>query len=302
MMRRAGRLALAVMVGMLPCAPAHADEGFEVAARAELRAVQSDIDFDEGEDIDSSGIGARASLDTAWKAGKTTVIKVEFDLGTFDYSDAARKSLDSYGGRIEVAQQISDSIEVSVDARRVENIAVLESFSADQTSMGAQIEWREGNDRIRLGVEYREREYDTLTPAKGDGYRVDAQYNRRLGSWHWLRLDLRHEEMDSKDSPIRSFERQSARIKYSHPVARRMQLRPSIEWRQWKYDSRIAEGDPEGDLRGDHYLAPALELAWGRSTRGFYGVASGEYRLRESNDIRFDNNAIRLGLRLGYRF
>lgn len=284
--------------------PAKAQESGDLSlhGRLELRAVQSDLDFDEGEDIDSSGFGARASFGASWQAGKTTVIEADFDLGAFEYSDEARGTLETAGAAMEVTQDVGDKVKLSLRARRMENIAVLEAFSADETSIRARLQWQDGPDRVRLGVEFREREYDTATPASGKGWRVEGQYNRRLGSYHWVRIDLRHEEMDSDQSPRRSYKRQVARLKYSQPIAKRLRLRPSLEYRQWDYDSRIAQGDPQGELRSDSYVAPALDLAWGRATRGPYLVASAEYRLRQSNDIRFDNDAVRLGLRIGYRF
>ena len=82
----------------------------------------------------------------------------------------------------------------------------------------------------------------------------------------------------------------------------RLRLRPSIEYREWSYDDRIALGDPQSDLRADSYVAPRIELAYGRAGRGVFAEASAEYRLRSSNDRRFDNDAIRLGATVGFRF
>lgn len=283
-------------------APAVQAQDIDWYGEVELRAVQSDLDADEGEEIDSSGIGANAGAGASLKPGQTTVLAVEFDLGVFDYSDNARATRESYAGSATLTQKLSRNVSLELRARQAQNIAVLEALSADQTALRAQIEWEGGKDRIRLGAEWRRHNYDTLVPGKGEGVRVEAQYNRRLGSYHWLRIDLRHEDMDSDNAPVRSFERQVARVKYSLPVTPQIRLRPSVEWRQWKYAARIAQGDPQGDLRRDHYVAPALDLSWGRETRGFYGVASGEYRLRSSNDERYRNDALRLGLRVGYRF
>lgn len=284
--------------------PAQAAEEGAVSfdARVEVRAVQSDLDFDEGEEIDSSGFGARADIGAEWQAGQKTQIRISLDASVFDYNDEDRDTLESVGGRLELTHQVSDEVAIRGFVRRVENIAVLEANSADQTSGGVRLQWEKGNDRLRVDAEYREREYDTTTPAKGDGYRLTGEYNRRFGSYHWLQFRLRHEDMQSDDAVRRSYDRQSARVKYSHPIAKRLRLRPSLEYRQWDYDSRIAQGDPEGDLRRDKYFAPAIDLAWGRATRGLYALANAEYRIRTSNDERYDSNAIRVGVRVGYRF
>ena len=288
--------------GLSPVSAAKKSDPVSVDAQIEVRAVQSDLNFDEGEEIDSSGFGLRGEVGATWNASKKTQLRVEIDASVFDYNDEGRDSLESIGGRVQLTHQVSREVQLLGYARRVENIAVLEAFSADQTSAGARIEWKKGNDRVRLQAEYREREYDTTTPAKGDGYRVSAQYNRRLGPYHWVRLDLRHEDMQSDDAERRSYDRQVARVKYSLPIAKRLRLRPSLEYRRWNYDARIAQGDPDGDLRRDSYVAPAVDLAWGRASGGLYAEASAEYRLRKSNDERYDNDAIRVGVRLGYRF
>ncbi len=286
--------------------PAMAQDDGESALQfdglVEGRGVASDLDFDEGENIDSSGIGARIRLGADYSIGSKTEIRGEVEARHFSFRDDTRDSLQSYIGRLQVTHEVSDELQVRAHARRYENISVLEASQADQTSAGARVQWSRGDDRLRVSAEYRERQYDTTVPADGDGYQVAAQYNRRLGSYHWFRIDLRHEDMQSDNAPRRSFNRQVARIKYSLPVSKRVRVRPSIEYRQWDYDARIAVGDPNGDLRKDSYVAPAVELSWGRATRGPYALASLEYRLRDSNDTRFDSDAIRAGVRVGYRF
>ncbi|WP_427969102.1 hypothetical protein [Altererythrobacter sp.] len=298
-------LAMSLATGLWAISPVSAkdDGNFDVFARVELRAVQSDLDFNEGDDVDSSGFGASGDVGAQWEPNEKTKVRVKIDASVFDYHDKSRDTRESIGGTIQLTHQVSEEIELRMRARRVENIAVLETLAtADQSSADARLQWERGDDRIRLSAQYREREYDLSTPAKGHGYRLDAQYSRRLGSYHWIRLDLRHEEMDSKDSPRRSYRRSGARIKYSLPIAKRLRVRPSLEYREWKYDSRIARGDPDGSLREDSFVAPGVDIAWGRDSRGLYASASAEYRLRKSNDERYGDDAIRVGLRIGYRF
>ncbi len=268
----------------------------------EIRGVESDLDFDQGDAIDSSGVGIRARLGVTFDLSETTSVRAEAEGRLFEFRDEGRDGLETAVGRLQVTHQVSDEVQLRGHLRRYENIAVLEAFSADQTSIGARVQWQRGNDRVRATAEYREREYDTTVGGDGDGYQVTAQYNRRLGPYHWIRLDVRQEDMQSDNEPRRSFERQSARVKYSLPIAKRLRFRPSLEYRQWDYDARVAQGDPNGALREDSYVAPAVELAWGRASRGLYANASAEYRLKSSNDERFDDDAIRVGVRIGYRF
>ena len=268
----------------------------------EARGVVSDLEFDQGEGIDTSGTGARLRLGATYDLSEATSIRAEGEARIFDFRDSERNNLETGIARLQVTHQLSDTIELRAHARRFENIALLEALSADQTSLGGRVQWQDGNDRVRVSGEYRERDYDTRIGGDSDGYRVAAQYNRRLGSYHWVRLDVRHEDNKSFDEPRRSYDRQIARVKMSVPIAKRLRLRPSLEYRQWDYDARIARGDPEGDLREDSYVAPAIELDWGRYSRGLYAVASAEYRFKKSNDERFDQDAVRLGLRIGFRF
>ena len=299
--------ALCANAAMMAATPvsAQADDAFfsDSTAQISFSVVQSDLDFDEGEDLDSSGIGIRGEAGVNFDLGKTTGARIEVQGGYFNYNDETRDDRTSYGAAIELDQQVSDTVSLRVRARRIENVTVLEALpGADQTSVGARLEWQKGNDRVRLYADYREREYDYNTPAHSDGWRLAAQYNRRLGSYHWLRLDLRHEWMDSEDSPRRSFQRSVARVKYSVPVAKLLRVRPSVEYRSWSYDDRIALGDPDGSRRQDSYLAPGVDLAYGRTSKGIYGLAFAQYRLKDSNDERYDNDAIRVGLTVGYRF
>src|SRR3546814_11477554 len=89
--------------------------------------------------------------------------------------------------------------------------------------------WESGNDRVRVSADYRKREYDLGAPASGDGYRLAAQYRRRIGSYHWLRIDLSHEEMTSSGSPRRSFARRVITATSSMPVATRGRVVQSID-------------------------------------------------------------------------
>lgn len=296
-------LGAATMVAFAP-ASASEEAGIKIdpTGQIEFRLVESDLDADQGEEFDSSGIAFRAEAGLDFDLGKTTGARVEVEGGYLDYSDPIREDRASYGAAIEISQELSDSFEIRLRLRRIENIALLESARADQTSVGVRLQWEDGNDRLRAFVDYRWRDYDLNNSPKGEGWRFAGQYNRRFGSYHWLRLDLAREEIDSDDSSARSFDRTTAKVEYSHPIAKRLRLKPSVEYRSWSYDARIARGDPQGDLRRDSYVGPALELSYGSDTRGFYAEANAQYRLRTSNDVRYDNDAFRVGVTAGFRF
>ncbi|UIP07327.1 hypothetical protein LY632_02695 [Erythrobacter sp. SDW2] len=291
---------------MAACAPASAKEegGIKVdpTGQIEFRLVESDLAVDQGEGFDSSGVAFRAEAGLDFDLGKTTGARVEVEGGYYDYSDPIHQDRTSYGGAIELRQELSEAFEIRLRFRRIENIALLESTRADQTSVGVRLQWEHGNDRLRAFADYRWREYDLSDKPKGKGWRFAGQYNRRFGSYHWLRFDLAYEEIDSDTSPARAYDRTTAKVEYSHPIAKRLRLKPSVEYRSWSYDARIARGDPQGELRQDSYVGPALELSYGSDTRGFYAEANAQYRLRTSNDVRYDHDAFRVGVTAGFRF
>ncbi|WP_128891462.1 hypothetical protein [Erythrobacter sp. HKB08] len=278
---------------------AQAKDGIEVGGDISVRAVQAERAVFEGTDVESSGVGASASADFTWKNGRTSV-QFDLDATIFDYSDDTRPTRESVGAGLTLRQELSDEVEVAVEVRHSENIVTLESREADQTSVRAEVKWEDRKNRVRLRAQYREREYDDLARSTGNGWRFDAQYNRRLGSWHWIRADFRVENIDST-AVRRSYDRQIAAVRYSVPIAKNLRLRPEVEFRRWTYDERYVADDPTADRRRDTMIAPEIGLAYGRS-RGLYGRLQASYEFRNSNDMRFDADAPRLDLRIGYRF
>ena len=228
-------------------------------------------------------------------------MRAQADATVFDYTDDTRDTRQSWGVRVTAIQKITKTVNFELEARHSEDIVVLESTQADQDALAAQLEWSKGNDRVRVEAEYRKRQYEAGSGGKGDGLRYAAQYNRRLGAYQWVRLDVSHEDIDS-DNPVRGYKRDRAVIKYSLPVAERLRVRPSLDYRTWKYDGRVAQGDPDGAMRRDRVVTPAVELAYGSDTRGVYARASAGYEFRMSNDERYGDNAPRLQATVGYRF
>lgn len=299
---RRGAIMVVLLAACLAVIPGTASAQTEWSGEIAVRAVESERDLPEGEEIDSSGVGIRGEIGSEFEVSRRTMVRIEAEAGGFDYNDSSRKSRETYGGSIAVSHRLTDALELRLQARRIENIAVLESNQADQSSIGARLQWERGNDRVRLSTDYRRREYDLGAPASGDGYRVSAEYRRRIGSYHWLSINLSHEEMTSSESPRRSFERRVIKATYSLPVAKRLRVLPSLDVRKWDYDARIAQGDPEGDRRVDRYAAPGLGIAYGSDTRGPFFRAETEYRLRQSNDRRFGQDGLWIGVSAGYRF
>ena len=301
--KRIPTMLASLVVGLFSVAPAAAqDSPVEVDALIEARGIVSDLVLDQGEGIDSSGAGVRGRIGMTYRPSERTQLRAEAEGRVFEFADADRQRLDTVIGRLEIAHQLTETIAVEGFARRFENISLLEALSGDQTSLGGRLQWQRGADRLRATGEYRKREYDTAVGGAGEGWRAALEYNRRLGSYHYVRFDLAIDRNDSDDEPRRSYDRRVASVLYSHPIGRRIRLRPRLEYREWDYDARIARGDPDAALREDSYVAPGIDLAWGRENRGIYGEFDFEYRFRRSNDERFDDNAARGSVRLGYRF
>ena len=280
------------------CAPAYAQDGWD--AQLSARAVSAKRAVAEGNDIDSSGFGLRGEIGHTRDWGETA-IRIEVDATVFDYTEKDRATREGIGLRASVNQRLSDELHLEIEARRAENLVALEAASADQTSVRGQLQWEKGNDRLRVHAEYRQREYDVPARSSGEGVRVGVQYNRRLGPYHWVRFDLRHEDMDSADA-LRGYRREVAAVDYSHPITRAMRLRAGVEARRWRYDGRLAQGADTQELRRDSVIAPEAGVSWGSEARGFYGNARASYEFRTSNDVRYGADAPRFDLMLGYRF
>ncbi|NVD44445.1 hypothetical protein [Qipengyuania atrilutea] len=285
---------------LLPVAPLSALDDIDFDLRTTLHAVQADRAVFQGEDVESSGVGASALAGITLREQDTSV-RIAVDAKVFKFSDDERQRRESLGISVYARQQVSEHLELEVRARRVSDIVTLESRSADQRAVRGQAEWSKGGDRIRLEAEWRVRDYDDSIRSQGEGPSFEMQYNRRFGSWHWARLTVRHDAIESGDAPRRSYEREMVRGEYSLPITDLLRFKPALEYRQWRYDAREAQGDPQGRLREDHLVSPEIGLAYGKS-HGFYAEGSAEYEFRASNDERFGEDAPRFMLDVGYRF
>jgi hypothetical protein len=271
--------------------------GFD--AEASLRAVSAKRSQFGGEDLDSSGIGARAEIGYQVKTDKTEV-RFQVDANGYTYFDDTRGTREGFGGRARVTQLLSDSFSASVEGRYAANIITLEAPSADQKAVRGELAWESGNNRVTGFVDHRWRSYDDVARSNGKGIRAGIEYRRRFGSSHWLNFDVAHERNKSANA-LRGYERVSAAIDYSRPIAEKLRLRGGIEARHWTYDGRIAQGATPGTLRKDKLFAPEIGLSYGKS-KGLYANARASYEFRTSNDVRYNGDGPRFELSLGFRF
>ena len=278
--------------------PAHAQS--EVFADVSVRGVAAKRDVVESDEFDSTGYGADARF---FYQNDDEKLRYWFDTsaGIFNYVDEGRSTREIFRGEVGGAYQVSELIELSLEVAHTENLAFVEALQADQQRARLQGQWQRDNDRIRFHAEYRHRNYDQELDANGSGMRYSAEYNRRLGSYHWLRFTAFQDSIDSEDNR-RDYSRISGAIDYSHPVAKFLRARANIDVRSWKFPGRTAQGDPDGDKRQDSYIAPEIGLDYGRQGGGLFGNLRVSYQLRTSNDERFTGDTPRLAAEMGYRF
>lgn len=277
--------------------PLHAKS--EVKGEVSVRAVGAKRDVLQNDEFDSSGFGVEGRL----RAGKDLGLFRFWGEGrasNFEYLDEERVSRFSLQGELGVAKSFGDDFEISLRGVYSENLVFVEALSADQQRVRATMKWEADDNRVQLYGEYRERQYDQTIPADGTGTRFGGYYNRRLGSYHWVRLDAFVDNIDSNDDE-RDYNRSSGSVEYSHPFTDKIRARGSVTLRSWTFPGRIALGDESGDTRKDNTITPEIGVDYGRSS-GLYGRARAGYEMRSSNDERFDGPTPRLSLQVGYRF
>lgn len=189
--------------------------------------------------------------------------------------------------------------ELQLQARHYDDFVSVESSDTDEWQGAARLTWEPKRDhRVRVQGTWREREYDNgpLTETKGEGARVDAQYRRRFGSYHYLAFDLRAESIQS-DDPRRGYERQSAGVAYTRPVAPDLRVRPAIEVIRTEFDDRRTTN---GARRRDNLVVPEVEVLW---WPGKWRLeAEAKYIFSDSNEPVREREGYRLTLSVGYAF
>ncbi|MBY6129621.1 hypothetical protein KUW15_12945 [Qipengyuania aquimaris] len=286
-----------IAASLLASEPALADSEF--TGSVSTRGVAAKRDILQNDEFDSSGFGADVSL-RGEKDFNILRFWAKGSAGIFQYLDEERENRQVLQGEIGIARDFGEDLEISLRGVYSQNLVFVEALSADQQRARAQVKWEADGNRFQAYGEYRKRQYDQLVPADGTGTRFGGHYNRRLGSYHWVRVGGFADTIDSTDDE-RDYNRISGSVEYSHPVSRMFRGRASVDVRTWKFPGRIARGDVTGATRQDNAITPQVGVDYGRAT-GLFGRARAGYEMRKSNDERFDGNTPRLSLEVGYRF
>lgn len=201
-----------------------------------------------------------------------------------------------------VTHQLDDDWEIELRGRLYDDLVTVESSDTDEVQASARLEFEpERAHRVRLRATWRDREYDDGdgpggASSKGDGVRVDIGYRHRLGRYHYINFDLRAEGISS-DNPLRGYNRESARVSYTHPITSDIRVRPALEVRQTSFDGRLT---PSGALREDTQVVPEVEAHWW--TGNWRVEAEAKYIFGDSNDPTRDRRGYRFSFSVGYVF
>lgn len=290
--------AIAMIAGTVPAA---ADEGWrlEPDARIELQAVSAQTTTrDDDLVIDGEAFTLRGQIGLALD-NDSTRFRLEADrIEVFRLGEGRRDvSRDRLTASVE--HDVTGTLAVQLQARRFDDLVSVESADSDEWQGSARLTFEPTRaDRFRLQGTWRDRQYDNgAAPATtGDGPRIDAQYRRRFGPYHYLAFDLRAENIRS-DDPDRGYERDSAGVSYTRPVARDLRVRPAVELITTRFDGRLAD---DGALRRDRLVVPEVEVLW---WPGNWRIeAEVKYIFSSSNEALRDREGYRLTVSLGYAF
>ncbi|MEO0057759.1 MAG: hypothetical protein RIT17_1232 [Pseudomonadota bacterium] len=277
------------------------DEGWQLNpdARIEVQTVSAQTTTrDDDLVVDGEAISVRGQVGVALEK-KGLRLRVEADrIEVFRLGDGRQDiARDRFTATAEA--DIAKGWELQVQGRHYDDFVSVESGDTDEWQGSARLSWEPKREhRLRLTGTWREREYENgpLAETKGDGARVDAQYRRRLGAYHYLAFDLRAESIKS-DDPRRGYERQSAGVAYTRPVAPDLRVRPAIEVLRTEFDGRLT---PTGERRRDKLVVPEVEVLW---WPGKWRVeAEAKYIFTDSNEPVREREGYRLTLSVGYAF
>ena len=271
----------------------------EPDARIELGVVSAQsATRDEQIVVDGDAFTARAQVGVDFE-DKDTRFRVEADrieafrLGQ-GRSDSNRDRLTAL-----FQQELDDDWDVEFRARYYDDLATAESSDTDEIQGSARVTFEPTRaHRVRVRGTWREREYDNGTgpQTKGDGPRVDAQYRRRLGRYHYITIAGRAESISS-DDPLRGYSRQSIKASYTRPITPDIRVRPAVELLKTRFDGRLTD---DAERRKDTLVAPEVELLWWPGK--FRVEAEAKYIFTDSNDIARDREGYRFTLTVGYVF
>ncbi|RNJ64331.1 MAG: hypothetical protein EDM03_08420 [Porphyrobacter sp. IPPAS B-1204] len=292
-------LLLIAVCGGAPLAAA--DEGWrlEPDARIEVQTISAQTTTrDEDLVIDGEAISVRGQVGLALNS-ESTRFRLEADrIQVFRLGEGRR---DLSRDRLSATMQhdVTKTLEVQLQARRFDDLVSVESADTDEWQGSARLTFEPSRaNRFRLQGTWRDRQYDNgAAPATtGEGPRVDAQYRRRFGPYHYLAFDLRTESIRSDDA-ARGYERDSAGVAYTRPVAPDLRVRPALEVIKTRFDGRIADN---GALRRDRQVVPEVEMLW---WPGKWRIeAEAKYIFFSSNEATREREGYRLTLSVGYAF
>ena len=293
---------LAAMLAVVPAFPAAAQDGgwrLEPDARIEVQTVSAQTTTrDEDLIIDGEAISVRGQLGLALNS-EATRFRLEADRIEVFRLGEGRRDISRDRLTATVQQDVTDELEVQLQARRYDDLVTVESADTDEWQGSARLTYEPTRaNRFRVAATWRDRQYDNgAGPATtGEGPRIDAQYRRRFAAYHYLAFDLRAENIRS-DDPDRGYERESAGVAYTRPIAPDLRVRPAIELIRTRFDGRIAD---DGALRRDRQVVPEVELLW---WPGKWRIeAEAKYIFFSSNEALREREGYRLTLSVGYAF
>ncbi|MCM0000305.1 MAG: hypothetical protein NBV68_13045 [Erythrobacter sp.] len=293
----------ALTLGLVAAAPlAAADEPgwtLEPDARIDIQAVSAQTTTrDEDLVIDGEALSVRAQVGLGIES-KRTRVRLEADRVEVFRLGSGRDDVSRDRLTASIEHDLTDTFELQAQVRRYDDLVTVESPDTDAWEYSARATFEPTREnRFRVQGTWRERQYDNgAGPATaGEGERIDAQYRRRFGPYHYLAFDLRTETIRS-DDPQRGYERDSASLAYTRPIGPDLRLRPAIELIKTRFDGRTAD---DGPLRRDRQVVPEVELLW---WPGKWRIeAEAKYVFFSSNESARERQGYRLTLSIGYVF
>lgn len=291
--------AVSVLIATCPLAAQDTGWRLEPDARIEVQTVSAQSTTrDEELVIDGEAFSLRGQVGLALNS-ESARFRLEADRIEVFRVGGERNDISRDRLTATFEKDVTKTVEVQLQARRYDDLVTVESADVDEWQGSARVTFEPTrNNRFRLQGTWRDRQYDNgADPATtGDGPRVDAQYRRRFGPYHYLAFDLRAENISSADAD-RGFERESAGVAYTRPVAKDLRVRPAIEVIKTRFDGRIAD---TGALRRDRQVVPEVELLW---WPGKWRIeAEAKYVFFNSNETTREREGYRLTLSVGYAF
>ncbi|MDT8279080.1 MAG: hypothetical protein RQ806_00845 [Erythrobacter sp.] len=271
----------------------------EPDARIEVQTVSAETTTRDSDLIvDGEAISVRGQVGVALEK-RGLRLRLEADRIEVLRLGEARRNIARDRFTATVQTDIEKDWELQLQARHFDDMVSVESNDTDEWQGAARLTWEsDRKHRVRLQGTWREREYDNgaLAETTGEGPRVDAEYRRRFGRYHYLAFDLRAESIKSDDLR-RGFERESAGVAYTRPITPDLRVRPAIEVIRTRFDNRLTDN---GEPRRDKLVAPEVELLW---WPGKWRIeAEAKYIFAGSNEPARDREGYRLSLSVGYAF